>query len=622
MASAGIRSGRAPRTALPSGLRPAARALPARLPLAAAARGALALALPLLVGLRTGWVVPSVVAAIGALWGISQDGTDPYRLRVRRLACMGAASAVGLLAGELALRSGRPGAITLCLAVAAAVAGAIGLRGRVASVSGMHLLLGVTLGGGIPMPGPWWLPPLELLAGVALVLVLSTVPWLWRRHHIERAAVLAAYRAAAGALAAAGTARAEEARRRMTLALDHAHEVLGRSRRRERPEVRRLVRAFHVAVRLGEAVTTLLWEGRRLPAEVAGLPLHLAARLLPGRVPDAPAHPAAPPAGAGSPGLRALADLCADTGPHPAAADTGPHPAADDELPRLPDRPVPQRAARLRYTTLLTVCVLAAHLLAVVLHGPRGYWLPMTVAFVYKPDFGPVFGRALHRCLGTVAGVAAIGAVSLLVPGTPAVIGAVVVFGALMAVGVRHHYALATLGLTAVVFVLLDLLGDHRPLYGTRIVDTAVASAIVLAAHFAVWPDSAAGRAAAHTEAALAAARRYRDLAPGVSPAHRQFLRRAAYHQLAEARRAVAHARAEPVRPGRPLPDWESAISEAERLCDTVTARAVAGRHHAAARPGAAFSTAPATPPSTAPSSAVPSAAPSAVSCPEARPAR
>ncbi|MET7606507.1 hypothetical protein ABZS96_29200, partial [Streptomyces avermitilis] len=24
----------------------------------------------------------------------------------------------------------------------------------------------------------------------------------------------------------------------------------------------------------------------------------------------------------------------------------------------------------------------------------------MTVAFVYKPDFGPVFTRAVHRCTG------------------------------------------------------------------------------------------------------------------------------------------------------------------------------------------------------------------------------
>jgi uncharacterized membrane protein YccC len=233
-----------------------------------------------------------------------------------------------------------------------------------------------------------------------------------------------------------------------------------------------------------------------------------------------------------------------------------------------------------RYAVLLAGCVLVAHLLAEALHGPRGYWLPMTVAFVYKPDFGPVFTRALHRCVGTVVGVAAIGAVSVAATGTYTVIGVVAVFGALMAVGVRHHYALATMGLTAVVFVLLDLLGDHRALYGTRMVDTALASALVLLAHFVVWPDSAAHRAEAQTEAAVAAARRYHDIAPEAGPVQRQALRRSAYHQLADARRAVAHARGERARPGRSLPDWEGAIAAAERLCDRVTAQVVAGGAH------------------------------------------
>ncbi|MFD3502313.1 FUSC family protein [Streptomyces sp. NPDC058676] len=560
-----------------------ARVAPVRLPFAAAARGAVALALPLLVGLRTGWVVPSVIAAIGALWGVSQDGSDPYRVRVRRLGWTGVSSALGLLAGGLALRSGEQAVVAGCLVAAALVAGTVGLRGRIASVSGMHLLLGVTVGSGIPVPGPWWQPPLALLAGVALVLALSAAPWLWRRHHVERAAVLAVYRSAGEALAAAGTHAAEETRRRMTLALNHAHEVMAahlapRAGQRQQAEVRELVRAFHSAVQLGEAVTALMWEARPLPPAVTGVPLRLAERLLPGRdsapAPAPATEQAVPAFDTDSPGRYALAEVCV-------AVDSEAD-AADPAL-RLPAHSWPGRAARLRYVTLLTACVLVAHLLAETLHGPRGYWLPMTVAFVYKPDFGPVFTRALHRCVGTVVGVAAIGAVSLLAPGPYTVIGVVAVFGALMAVGVRHHYALATLGLTAVVFVLLDLLGDDRPLYGTRILDTALASALVLVAHFAVWPDSAAHRAEAQTEAAVAAARRYRDVAPEAGPVQRQSLRRAAYHQLADARRAVAHARGEPARPGRSPADLEDAITAAERLCDEVTAQAVAGT--AAANP-------------------------------------
>ncbi|MFJ4534757.1 FUSC family protein [Streptomyces tibetensis] len=568
--AADSRPDRPRRPSRPWGPRSVLGRLPGSLPFAAAARGAVALALPLLVGLATGWVVLAAIAAIGALWGVSQDGSDPYRVRVRRLGWTGVSSALGLLAGEVALRSGQPAAVAGCLVAAALVAGGVGLRGRIASVSGMQLLLGVTIGSGIPVPGPWWQPPLALLAGVALVLVLSAAPWLWRRHHVERAAVLAVYESAGEALAAAGTEAAEEARLRMTLALNHAHEVMAPhlARGRRQAGTGDLVRAFHYAVRLGEAVTAVVWEGRALPPGLTRVPRHLAGRLLPGHLAAPEDRPALPAPVSDSPGGRALAELVTAVDGEPEGFDL--------EL-RLPADDGPGRAARVRYALLLAGCVLAAHVLAEVLHRPRGYWLPMTVAFVYKPDFGPLFPRALHRCVGTIVGVAAIGAVSAAATGTYAVVGVVAVFGALMAIGVRHHYALATLGLTAVVFVLLDLLGDHRPLYGTRVVDTALASALVLVAHFAVWPDSAAHRAEAQTEAAVAAARRYRDAALEAGPVQRQSLRRAAYHQLAEARRTVAHARREPARRGRPLPDWESAITAAEQLCDQVTGHVVAG---------------------------------------------
>ncbi|GHD97029.1 FUSC family protein [Streptomyces naganishii] len=585
---------------------PAAVAVPAR--------AAVALAAPLLVGVWTGLVIPAVIAGIGALWGVSQDGSDPYRLRVRRLGCMGLAAALGLLAGELALRAGDPAAVTACLVVAALAAGAVSLRGRIASVAGMHLLLGVTIGSGIPVPGPWWEAPLALLAGVGLVIVLSATPWLWRRHDIERDAVLAVYRASSAALAAAGSPGAEDARRRLTAALDQAHQVMGHHLTRPTPgaEPASLLAAFHVAVRLGEVTSALVWEGRPLPASVTDVPLRMARRLLladraaeydrptgpradaaGGRGPDAAGLPGANAVGgprpdatrrpgpgpvgrpaeipgldAGTPGLRALFALDAGSG----------RVRADEVTSRLAGAAMQGRADRVRYAVLLAVCVLVAQLCAEALHGPRGYWLPMTVAFVYKPDFGPVFRRALHRCAGTVAGVAAIGSVVLLTTGTYALIAAVAAFGALMAVGVRRHYALATTGLTAVVFVLLDLLGDHRPLYGARILDTALAAAIVLVAHFALWPRSAAGRAAAQTGAALAAALRYRDLAPQAGPAQRHALRRTAYHRLAEARRAAAHAHDEPGRPGRRLPDWQRAIGTAERLCDAVSARNLSGR--------------------------------------------
>ncbi|MDT0467947.1 FUSC family protein [Streptomyces gibsoniae] len=548
-------------------------------PLAAALRGVVALALPLLLGLWTGHMLLAVLAGIGALWGVGQDSSSPYRSRMQRLLAAGLASALGLLIGELALRSGHTAAVGGCLVASALVGGLISLRGPILSVTGMQLLLGTTVGSGITLSKPWWQPPLALLSGVLLVTFLSTSPWLWRRHRIESDAVRAVYRAAAHALAAVGTPHAEAARRSMTLALNDAHDVMAPDltaatrHQPEAPDTRRILDALGLAVRLGEVVSALVWEGRQrpLPHGVADLPLRMAERLLPrgGTATEwglVPAENAVPASDRRAPAVRALLDLC----------ETADVEAGADVVLSLPARPWPGRTVRLRYAILLAACVLVAYSSALLLHGPRGYWLPMTVAFIYKPDFGPVLRRALHRCIGTVIGVIAIGAVAVLTGNTPyALIGTVAVFGALMAVGVRHHYAVATTGLTGIVFVLVDLLGDHRPLYGTRILDTTLAAAIVLVANFLVWPHSAGSWAAAQTDAALLAVRRYRDLAPTATASQRQTLRRAAYQRLADARCAAAQAHAEAGPPKRSLPDWEATIIAAEQVCDAVTAQAL-----------------------------------------------
>lgn len=85
--------------------------------------------------------------------------------------------------------------------------------------------------------------------------------------------------------------------------------------------------------------------------------------------------------------------------------------------------------------------------------------------------------------------------------------------------------------LTAAVFVLVDPLGDHRALYGPRILDTVLAAAVVLMPRFVVWLDSAGSRAAAQTDAAPPAVRRHRDLDPSAPLGTRQALRRVAYHR-------------------------------------------------------------------------------------------
>ena len=52
---------------------------------------------------------------------------------------------------------------------------------------------------------------------------------------------------------------------------------------------------------------------------------------------------------------------------------------------------------RSRFALLLGAGVVVATIIAHALDGPKGYWLPMTVAFVFRPDLGPVMRRAVWR---------------------------------------------------------------------------------------------------------------------------------------------------------------------------------------------------------------------------------
>ncbi|MGW0212584.1 FUSC family protein [Streptomyces sp. NPDC003233] len=308
-----------------------------------------------------------------------------------------------------------------------------------------------------PVPGLWKLPTV----GGRLALRDAASLYRWWSRPIGRDLVRDVASEHTVGLTAC-TPQAEAARRSMTLALNDEHDVMASDlatatrRRPQDPDTGRLLDALRLAVRLGEVVSALVWEGRPLSPGVADLPLKMAVCLLPAGRSTAteqdllPTDKAVAERDLRLPAVRKLLELCGT-----ADAEAG-----ADVVLSVPARPRPGRTVRLRYAVLLSACVLVAYISAVLLHGPRGYWLPMTVAFIYKPDFGPVLRRAVHRCVGTVVGVAAIGAVALLTGNTPyALIGTVAVFGALMAVGVRHHYTVATTGLTGIVFVLVDLLG-------------------------------------------------------------------------------------------------------------------------------------------------------------------
>lgn len=136
---------------------------------------------------------------------------------------------------------------------------------------------------------------------------------------------------------------------------------------------------------------------------------------------------------------------------------------------------------RVRFGVLLSGCVLAAVGLEQFTGGQRGFWLPLTVAFIYKPEVGPVLPRALARCVGTVIG-AAVAAYALKGDGSLPALVLTAIAAVILAVGIRTSYGLTTAGLTMIVFCLNSALGPIIGLPTIRVRDTLLAAALVVAA--------------------------------------------------------------------------------------------------------------------------------------------
>ena len=118
-----------------------------------------------------------------------------------------------------------------------------------------------------------------------------------------------------------------------------------------------------------------------------------------------------------------------------------------------------------------------------------GYWVPLTVLFVLKPDYGTTIARGIGRAIDTMAGVTIAWAIVTLFSPSDA---AIVVLLALLAGAAyalyQANYALFSVVLVVLVALLVEFSGGSAVgALINRIVDTAVGAAIALGA-FTLWP--------------------------------------------------------------------------------------------------------------------------------------
>ncbi|MFJ3667845.1 FUSC family protein [Streptomyces sp. NPDC090106] len=563
---------------------------PAPVNRAAVARAAIAMTLPLAVGMAAGQPAYGALASMGALSGVIGDTADAYRMRILNIAIPQLFGAVGVTLGSLVYGHGWV-AVAVVTAVAL-VSGMISTIGAVASVSGLLLLLNAVVGAGLPMPGAWWLAPVLMTGGGLLVLALALLAWPLRSGVPERAAVADTYRTVSALLTAVGTPSYDDARRTVTQSLNQSYDTVlarralhhGRSR-----ELTRLLAQLNALTSVVEAAPAAHQAGLPLPPELPGTMGHLAQAVETGY--SGPIGLALPEARtettrAVDHALRHAAEVVTTPDVDPTGIDDRlGRPAALRVRAARAARNVALSAASWRYGLRLALCIGLAQVLVSIVPVPRSYWVALTITFVLKPDFGSVFSRALLRALGTVGGLVVAAAVLSQVPRGWWDIPVMLLLAPLIPALTPRGYGYQTAAITPVILLLSDLLNHQGTgLLLPRLLDSLVGCAIALTAGYLLWPESWRTRVGDRLADAVADTADYLEAAftpTPADPASRARMRRRLHRDLSVIRTEFQRALTEPPPTGRRAAAWWPLVVAVERVVDATTAARVRTKHGA-----------------------------------------
>jgi uncharacterized membrane protein YccC len=532
-------------------------ALRARSSVLLSIRAALCLTLPLGLGIATGHVHQAIIFAIGALWGVSQDGLDAWPVRSRRLLGLSLAALVGFGVGAaVGVWVHQSFARVVILGAAAGVSGYLQASGIVSF--GVYGLLGLIVASGLATPGTAWWMPVAASLGALWVWAVAAAMDRRGRHQVLRECLADAFEALDAALGSIRHDGTVPARSSVLQALDVAQDAVGADRpRRAIAEGVAIRQCMLVALRCGELVSYLSASptgtvripelralARALRTGTAARALDLLRRSDKGR-----AACEYPPAV-----VRAFEIPSADR-----AAAWSPHPVRGF-------RPTPRECAR--FALLLGACVAAGDAVAIATRGPHGFWLPMSVAFILRPDLGPVIPRAAARTAGTLIGVGVAGLVALLGNPPVALIALSCGMAALMPAATRRGHSYAVMTFTPIVFVFIAMLGNDRGLFLPRVVDTALAALLVLVVDTMAWTTAPSLRPAAHLARADAAVEAYLRCDPSTPLIDRAPIKRAAFRSIASAVASEAMAEREPAVLRRANPAVRKRLNELMTLLD------------------------------------------------------
>lgn len=570
-----------------------------------ALRNTAAVALPLGVGALAGHLAIGLAISAGALNTMFADQPGPYRLRLQRMLFTALAAGVAAFAGSIL--GEWPLALLIVAALwgfAAALLVAVGPHATRAGLISMILLVVL---GAEPHPLAQALSAaLLIFTGGVLQTLFAIAAWPLQRYRPERLAVADAFRSIA-ALARRAIVHGDSVP--LPASLNDLQSMLygaGRARGRaieafqvlaelaERMRIELLALADLQSACASQSLRDALQAARQAAAHVLETVSIALEQAAPAAMDEPLAHYAAASelpeewndpvaaqlwiakiaqarAAALGGQLRAAArnaDVAGSRGELRAQR-------AEFKLPRAlrPANPLSILRANLhlssvafRHAIRCGACLALALALSHVLPLSRGYWMPMTVAIVLKPDFGATWRFGLLRVAGTLAGLVL--TTALLHFGFANFWAALALFTALC-FAYRElatvHYGVAVACLTGLVVILLSFYGvAPETSMAARATDTVFGSALALLAYLA-WPTWERGRERAVLAKMLDSYRDYLIAALRGDARARFETRTAARAARSNAQASLERLRQEP-RGQQRLPHAEALLSQANRF--------------------------------------------------------
>ena len=503
-------------------------------------RAGFCLATPLLMGAISGHRWYATLVAVGALWGISQDGSDRWRVRGSRLLSVAFMSGFGIMAGSLFVNEiAATWALVVFFGLVTLVAGII--EASRWSAQGMYLLLGVIVGAGLGFVGRSWESGLSVMLGCLWVYLVASLTDRRSRVADQRDCLAHAYESLSLSIAVTEQQRVAPRRAQTIRTLDVAQDVIGTERvRRSDAETTALRQCLIVALQFGEISTLSTLEKPWVHVSLPPALKRIGSLLRNGSAIQAIeliAHYEEE--------FTAQATTLIDH--RVANAFQFPSPTSIEDSPpfRSTIAPLPW-SDRIRFAVIFSIAVTVATYVAQQMHGPQSYWLPLAVAFIFRPDLGPVVRRALARTVGTLAGVAIAWLVTTSGNNLWLLIALCWAMAAAVPWAAERSHALTVMFFTPIVFVFIEIIGNNQELFIPRMVDTAIGAAIVLGIDLVLWSRAPSLRPAQQVAQARAATLDYESTTGASDPVTRHSLRRRALRTANQARNSLELARVDP----------------------------------------------------------------------------